>query len=789
MATDAVQCHPVLTREQLDCTSRPRNVAEERRIIAAAKVDLTLLAMLSAGTISQLLPGEKDGAFWVTRHYRIVAEPHQLTLGSVPELIEFCNKMKDDARERLDMIPREEKARKSITSPGDETGGQYPGSFAIQPANPAELELSLCHEQCSVAANLRNSLRNARIDYRFGLVLDNTGTTDCTCCVVTLRRIVNGCGCNQTQCPNFNNLAILSGAHFASTKIIDVYARQEGIQVSDAVVSLCDKLGILVDEPFSEPPSVERSMIIRTKTTNMLPFVPSTTMASSGKDGGLAGGIRVQPNQDGTKSIIPYTPASWKTGGWEAWLSIPPCKPYSLLNWPLASSKGRSPVLLTDCIDFVAYTLEHDVADMLPGVWVSWYGGTDTVADVNWGVLKGRKVFYALFCHSGLSMQATYETALRVYFRLLDVEEVDLTFLRSASIPPCVPDPEMTPDEFMASAKDMGLAELVVRLGNERRARSGMPVRFSEIDTSEEPEHFLLSPVIRKGETCILYGMKETGKTALTLRMAFAVSLGSPFLKPWGRQSPRKVLYLEGEAGDVGIRPRIRSARETFNDSDDHDALIWFNYERMNLYSDEGRLRVDNVVCAIERDEPTGVQFGLLVIDNLTSMNGGDDDPTQWDTFHSWLMTKFKSRGVSVLIVHHANRNAGMMGTQMKRINADRTIYVESIPERESFDATGRLRLRLDFENVRNNAFPEARTPMEIEYSHRKNKWTMLGSDGYISHVLENQIKADYTDATMGVFWDLNKDQVKALRMKYGMRKYNVDDGSPSVTGELMLLP
>lgn len=101
MTSDPHRCKSVLTPEQLQCISRPRDVTQERATIAAAKVDLTLLAMLSAGTISKLLPGEKAGAFWVTRHYRLVAEPHQVTLGSVPEVIELCNRMKAPEKERL----------------------------------------------------------------------------------------------------------------------------------------------------------------------------------------------------------------------------------------------------------------------------------------------------------------------------------------------------------------------------------------------------------------------------------------------------------------------------------------------------------------------------------------------------------------------------------------------------------------------------------------------------------------------------------------------------------------
>jgi replication-associated recombination protein RarA len=83
-----------------------------------------------------------------------------------------------------------------------------------------------------------------------------------------------------------------------------------------------------------------------------------------------------------------------------------------------------------------------------------------------------------------------------------------------------------------------------------------------------------------------------------------------------------------------------------------------------------------------------------------------------------------------------------------------------------------KIRIRIVPEHLRSSPYPEAKTPLELEYDITRNKWTVLNKDEYISTILQKQA-AYMTDQQMAEFWGKSARMIKDLRQKYGLTKYN----------------
>jgi AAA domain-containing protein len=300
---------------------------------------------------------------------------------------------------------------------------------------------------------------------------------------------------------------------------------------------------------------------------------------------------------------------------------------------------------------------------------------------------------------------------------------------------------------------------------------------------------FLLHPILIRGDITIIYGGKGLGKTALALFLSYLIAFGRTFgvLKS---VMANIVLYIDAEIGEAGLKSRIISNRRLFGLSPLNNANMWFQSKKYNLYTAEGRQVLAEEIDRIDPD--------VLLLDNLTSMNGGRDYPTGWDDFFAWLQT-YQKQGMSIIILYHANNDNEIRGSKSKIINADNPIFLERIEEpndSEDLDVQAvegmeknntqkktkleklpqdrtKIKVQMIFENLRNNPFPEAYTPIQLEYSIKENTWSMINYEEYMKEVLAS-LSEYCTDEEMSKFFGESPRQIKALRSKYQVNKYNI---------------
>jgi putative DNA primase/helicase len=72
----------------------------------------------------------------------------------------------------------------------------------------------------------------------------------------------------------------------------------------------------------------------------------------------------------------------------------------------------------------------------------------------------------------------------------------------------------------------------------------------------------------------------------------------------------------------------------------------------------------------------SGSGVGLLVLDNLEALMANCQNRPDWKAVNAWV-GELKSRGVTVLIVHHPNKKGDMLGTVAIRNSLDAALLLE----------------------------------------------------------------------------------------------------------------
>jgi len=170
------------------------------------------------------------------------------------------------------------------------------------------------------------------------------------------------------------------------------------------------------------------------------------------------------------------------------------------------------------------------------------------------------------------------------------------------------------------------------------------------------PRVMILEPVLSSKSLALVYGPRGIGKTFLGLGIAWAVSAGESFLK-WCAPQPRRVLYVDGEMAASDIQGRLAHLGAA-------PPTLEFMLADLNrgplpdLSLEDGQRELEG--------SWQGARPDLLVLDNLASLVGTqNDDADSWTGLQRWLLT-LRRRGMAVLMIHHANKQGNQRGTSRR---------------------------------------------------------------------------------------------------------------------------
>jgi hypothetical protein len=194
------------------------------------------------------------------------------------------------------------------------------------------------------------------------------------------------------------------------------------------------------------------------------------------------------------------------------------------------------------------------------------------------------------------------------------------------------------------------------------------------------PDRPLFRGLLDEGETLVLYGPSNLGKSALTFNMAFAgASFAPDLLGTWPLARAFKTLFVQAENSGKSVQSRVRlmlESQPTWAEHVDRIAEL-VNPETGSPFV--GKF-TDGRFLALLKDVIKNMNAGLFVVDPLISYyNGNENDNAEMRHFLDRITEVCWETGAACVLVHHVGKaaNAGPRGAQALFDWADNVLRIE----------------------------------------------------------------------------------------------------------------
>ena len=173
-------------------------------------------------------------------------------------------------------------------------------------------------------------------------------------------------------------------------------------------------------------------------------------------------------------------------------------------------------------------------------------------------------------------------------------------------------------------------------------------VPASQLTSKPRPNDWLIKDIIESNNYGMIFGEPESGKSLLTLDMAFCISNGLP----WNGHPTKQgnVAYVAGE-GHTGLGRRVKALELMYNTKTDN---LFFSEMPASLTDEHSVKDVANTIKAVCADPV------LIVVDTLHRNFGSGDENSAGDfgTATNHIDTHLRNTGAAVILVHHSGHGA-----------------------------------------------------------------------------------------------------------------------------------
>jgi KaiC/GvpD/RAD55 family RecA-like ATPase len=236
------------------------------------------------------------------------------------------------------------------------------------------------------------------------------------------------------------------------------------------------------------------------------------------------------------------------------------------------------------------------------------------------------------------------------------------------------------------------------------------------------PLEMILDPIIPEQGLVMLYAPRGIGKTYLSLSIAYIVAAGKYMLDGrWKAEKTSKILFVDGEMPAGRLQERMAHLVMSAGELSDDDLfnIITPDLQEMgipDLSKVEGQKLIEEHLDGVK----------LLILDNLSSLfrSGSENEAESWKCAQEWLLT-LRRRGVSVLLVHHANKNGSQRGTSKKEDLLDTVI---SLRRPEDYDPAEGARFEVHYEKAR-GFYGEDAKPFEVQLVEKEDQYFWVVKD------------------------------------------------------------
>ncbi|NUN23900.1 MAG: AAA family ATPase [Candidatus Jettenia caeni] len=170
----------------------------------------------------------------------------------------------------------------------------------------------------------------------------------------------------------------------------------------------------------------------------------------------------------------------------------------------------------------------------------------------------------------------------------------------------------------------------------------------------------ILNPWLSTQGLAMVHGIRGLGKTFFVMGVAVAVASGRQFLK-WQANKPCGVLHLDGEMPAVTLQERYSK----FIVSTDLEPMAPLKIVTPDLQ----KIWMPDltIIGGQQLLEPHLDGIRLVIVDNISTLcrRGRENEAESWLPVQEWAL-RLRTRGISVLFVHHSNKSGLQRGTSRR---------------------------------------------------------------------------------------------------------------------------
>tara|TARA_A100001391_G_scaffold195512_1_gene172916 strand:+ start:2254 stop:3210 length:957 start_codon:yes stop_codon:yes gene_type:complete len=280
-------------------------------------------------------------------------------------------------------------------------------------------------------------------------------------------------------------------------------------------------------------------------------------------------------------------------------------------------------------------------------------------------------------------------------------------------------------------------------------------VSAGDLITMEMPaRRLLLAPWLPAQGLAMVYAPRGVGKTYFALNVAYAVASGGQYLN-WSAPACGRVLYLDGEMPANVMQQRLRDIVATAEKDAASDALrivtpdLQGDQFMPDLSSATGQASLESLLEGTD----------LVVVDNISTLcrGGIENESESWLPVQQWAL-RLRSKGITVLFVHHAGKGGNQRGTSRREDVLDTVISLKRPPD---YSPDQGAAFEVHFEKNRGFTGTDAE-PLDVSLANTPTGLTWVWRELEVStyHKVVELAKEELSQADIARELDVNRSTV-----------------------------
>lgn len=363
-------------------------------------------------------------------------------------------------------------------------------------------------------------------------------------------------------------------------------------------------------------------------------------------------------------------------------VALPPQKKLPLYGLNELHHSEKPYIVLTAWLEEVVVN-KNRLEDI---ILMSWWGGLDTINQVDWSPLENKTVYY-LFDSLSNNMKLEFKHLEIIYKKLNTISGLNFVVISRKYV-------ELNIGLFVLYDWlyiEKYTQKEIVNLYNEHKIKCpfiewDINNSFFNRNQTIKDSIVLFSRLSNAGEITLLYGDSGCGKSTFAWSLGYALSrqydLSS--LHVIGEKA-MSVLILCGEMTPEQKSKRILWFEKQFPDKKTN---CWIELADMpkgqKLNNKKGLECLDLIINEANLRHSDCAGVSLIIIDNLKTLTSDGDGQAGWQVLFDYMETKRSRKNMTWLVIHHANKGSKhSYGTSNIDAVVDNKIHIYKNPNQD----------------------------------------------------------------------------------------------------------